>query len=527
MNSSPVLLPPTKNEKFIFLSVIAGILLCCTVISFNLYSLQIPHNDSWAHSKIAQNLAQTGNIQLVNFNRASLIGMIFPVALLGGSVIVGNLFSTFCALLITYWIYLLCRENGGRYWSFTGILLLLFLPGFLLLSTSFMSDIPMLTGIVGCLYFAQNYTQNFKKSSLFLSLVLGLWGATVREQAIAVLAAVAIALWIHRTHRKIAYMYGVIGVTLFIIFEWWRRSLPYDDPPEASFDFGYGIRAAIMFVIIVGFVAFPLLLPSFLQNKYSPQQLVLMLLLSVPSLLLVVKAKSGALIGNYIAVKGAYFGQVLGDRPGIPDGILGVVACIGALMSGPFIYVLMSQYRKSNRIFVIFIVVYFAGTVAQSITGQGVFDRYMIPVFAVALPLLVANNSQVQEEKRTLKIQKLGGAVCTVALAAVSSAIFLEASASQGALWATAERVSVEKNIDAKNIDAGWNWVGIHSDDYVGSREVPEGTLGEFQHFTDSRQCMVLGFEGAGLEEVAGSYRQYGYFGRERDIEMKTVNPCK
>lgn len=516
MNQSTPLSP---REKIIVIGAIAILLSGLAWVSYDLGSLSIPHNDSWAHSRIAESLAENHVIQLVGFNRSSLIGMIILAAIFGGTPLAGSFVSLICAFASLYWVYMMTRRYASRFWSTIAVSLLACYPGFFLLSTSFMSDIPMIAGITGCLYFAILYQENPKYIFLVFSFIIGIWGVTVREQAIAAVIAVAVALMLSRPTRKPGLWYLIFSMVLILFFELWRRSLAFDDPPQVGIDIGYGIKSALMFIILLACFMSPLVLAQIIHKKYSFKVYALMAVLSTPFIFLLLRMREGALLGNYIATHGAYAGDILGNRPGVPALSLLFFATCGALCAGPLLILMFENLGKKFSLLILFSCFYIAGTIVQSVSGQGIFDRYMIPVVACLVPVLASNLGS------GLKFSKLISVIFIAGTFSISSLIFLEASASDGSVWKTAEKF-VAQGYNPKEIDAGWNWVGLHSDELVGSRTPPESAMGGFQYFSDSRQCLVLGFEGANLADEVATYKTYGYFGSERKILAQNIESC-
>ena len=511
--------PLSPREKIIVIGAIATLLSGLAWVSYDLGSLSIPHNDSWAHSRIAESLAENHVIQLVGFNRSSLIGMIILAAIFGGTPLAGSFVSLICAFASLYWVYMMTRRYASRFWSTIAVSLLACYPGFFLLSTSFMSDIPMLAGILGCLYFALKYLDNPTYLYLLASLFIGFWGITVREQAVAAVAAVVVVLVTTPVTRKQGIWYALISLAFIVSFEFWRRSLALDDPPQVDIGVGYGIKSGLMFIILLACFMSPLIAANLIHKKYSFKVYALMAVLSMPFIFLLLRMQEGVLLGNYIATHGAYAGDILGNRPGVPALSLLFFATCGALCAGPLLILMFENLGKKFRLLILFSCFYIAGTIVQSVSGQGIFDRYMIPVVACLVPVLASNLGS------GLKFSKLISVIFIAGTFSISSLIFLEASASDGSVWKTAEKF-VAQGYNPKEIDAGWNWVGLHSDQAVGSRVPPENALGSFQHFSDSRQCLVLGFEGANLPEHVATYKTFGYFGPERNIFAKNIEPC-
>ena len=217
-------------------------------------SLTIPHNDAWAHSRISETLAETGDIRLVGWNRSFLMGMVVPVALFGGSPLAGNLFGAVCAFFMLYWAYKYARLHVPVRLAWVITAAIAVVPGMSLLGTSFMSDVPMFAAIAGTLYYCQQYFFRDSSKDLAIATCLAAWSFTIREQGLAVIAAIFLVL-VLKKHYKNAIRFAVISGIAVVALEVWRRSLGHDDMPVLHLDF-YGST----YHILSGVLAFSLYL---------------------------------------------------------------------------------------------------------------------------------------------------------------------------------------------------------------------------------------------------------------------------
>ena len=101
----------------------------------------------------------------------------------------------------------------------------------------------MMAGISGALYFGSRFISAGRPLHLALAAGFGLWGVTVREQALAALVAVlAAGLAYRRDRRAASALISFLALTLVMVFEVWRRSQAGDDPPQLGLGLGYALR---------------------------------------------------------------------------------------------------------------------------------------------------------------------------------------------------------------------------------------------------------------------------------------------
>ncbi len=182
----------TADRPLLGLAVLIGVLLPVTVAALS-GNLAIPHNDGWAYSRIAETFGRTGRIELVGWNRSTLLGQVVPLGPLARSIVAQQLFIAVCSLVFLTSVHELLLPRLGAARAGVATVVVALWPGYALLSTSFMGDIPALalagvTVLVG--------TRALERDSPWLfvvAMLIGLWGCTVRLQAIAAPAAVALA----------------------------------------------------------------------------------------------------------------------------------------------------------------------------------------------------------------------------------------------------------------------------------------------------------------------------------------------
>ncbi|NUT51809.1 MAG: hypothetical protein HOV94_31630, partial [Saccharothrix sp.] len=114
-------------------------------------SLSIPHNDSWAYSRIAETFGRTGRIELLGWNRSALFGQFLPLGPLASRLEAQHVFVALLGLVALVATYDLCVASTGRRRAALAAVAVALWPGFGLLATSFMSDMPTLAAVTACL----------------------------------------------------------------------------------------------------------------------------------------------------------------------------------------------------------------------------------------------------------------------------------------------------------------------------------------------------------------------------------------
>ena len=140
------------TDAVIVTALIVALVVLPAIVAGTAGALWIPHNDSWAHSRIAASFAETGRVHLVGFNRASMVGMMVPLGSLASSVVGQHVFVMLCGAAMIGFSYGTARRVLPRGRSLLVAALVGVAPGFALLSTSYMTDVPMMAGIAGGLY---------------------------------------------------------------------------------------------------------------------------------------------------------------------------------------------------------------------------------------------------------------------------------------------------------------------------------------------------------------------------------------
>lgn len=498
-------------------------------------ALWIPHNDSWAHSRIAATLAETGTLQLIGFNRAAMVGMMAPLGPLGASIVAQHLFVMACGSAVVGFSYGLARQFLGRWPAALVAATVGAAPGFALLSTSYMTDVPMMAGISAALYFGSRFISAGRPLHLALAAGFGLWGVTVREQALAALVAVlAAGLAYRRDRRATSALISFLALTLVVVFEVWRRSQAGDDPPQLGLGLGYALRGTAMGVMTLLFVSSPVLLGT-LRRAGGKTRILMGAAAALAGGALLGLLGPGMLLGNYFTPDGAYLAMFYGTRETLPQayfwgaGLLAVVALVALALRTSDVLLLSRRVGRGRMacghgqtaLLVLFIALYLGGTFLQTLSGQGIFERYFYPVIA---PLAIM-------ALRGVRLDRVRTLLAVSALAFVSlgsAAIALHTWTSTGAAWRAAESL-VAEGMDPRDVDAGFAWVGYHSSSAVAPQPARDEAIGSWTLFEDSRQCALVSLAtptGETSDVTSVPYSRYLVVGRDQ-VLIERLPACR
>ncbi|HPE12028.1 MAG TPA: hypothetical protein PL091_05975 [Actinomycetota bacterium] len=530
--------------------LILGLLLVALPAAL-LGSLQIPHNDGWAYSRIAQTLADTGRIELVGWNRPALVGHVlllvpgtFVGAVTGQHLIVLVLAATLLAA--TY--DLVAGQHGWR-WGVLATATMACYPGLPLLATSTMTDVPAVAGSTAALALGARGLHMREGSSAALLLLsaatlLGFWGLTVREQAIAApVAVLLVALWTWRRSRSRGFWAaaGLLGglAVATAAFEYWRRGLPGDDPPTLlTPHLGTLSFSLLSMLLALGLVCLPLSIgPGWraMQARLGRPVASVVLLLGLFLPLLLNAAGRPTLVENgYLDIRGAY--RLTNPTPDVADpspflwyamaagGALGLILLTAVLLDT--LVAVPRDPGTTETLALVFLVLMAAVTVIQVIGGQAAFERYNLPLVPALAVLTAASWQRRSGPGRLRGLRALTGLSLAV-LAGFSALISLNAWAVDSARWRAAEDVALT-GWPATDIDPGMEWVGWHAEGVADqdATEGPQDLTFWSAWFPKSRSCVIISDGPVAGTIPSGrtwSYRSFGFFG-PREVLAQRIN---
>lgn len=486
-------------------------------------NMTIPHNDAWAYSKIAAGFADDFTVRLVGWNRSGLVGQTLLAApltwLLGNPLVAQHSLVWTLALVLVVVSYTYFRPVLGptRAWLVAATVAVF--PGLGLLATSFMADIPGASLGLCCLllgaWAGEARQLPGRLGWLAASLLVGWLASTSREQALA--APVAVVLWfgfraLHARRRpeigaSVLLAVGYLGA--FVGTEWWRQTLPGNDPPTD----GSAVRGAVRLLEALpaaGLVLFPLAVLVVVASsaRAVPGRLAVVgglgTLLSAGLALAVALDPSSdrpdvLLPGNFVSSDAPYLGVGVGPiSPLLPVPLLLALEALGGGALAVLLVRAVGQgialVRKPglDRSLLIrgrlglalgFLVLSLAGLALQTLTGQQVFERYALPWVTIVAGLLLAGRWVPTRGA----LQAFG--LAAASLAVLGAVLVAGAAAHDTARWEAGTALTAN-GIPAADVNAGFEWTGWHATSPL-VRQEDEGQLVPWA-FPGSRNCWVV-----------------------------------
>ena len=499
------------RRPLLLASVLVNVLLPLVVAGVS-GNLGIPHNDGWAYSKIAERYATTGSIDLVGWNRAALLGQFIFLGPLARSLFVQQIITGVFGIMALVCLHeILCQVMPERK---SGIAVVAFgiWPGFSLLTTSFMEDIPAIsTSFLAILLAERAIVRN--SSPLFVgSLICAIWSFTIREQGIATVVGIIVVTvgiaYVRRSFRMSFVMAASMTTfALLGVFSLWRRSLPNADAAQLAFttrSFRYlaGAAAVVFFelALIVGPV---ILLSERIQHWKFRSWIAALMALCVGGIAWHIRGTAGFFLPNYFSRNGAY-AVAWPSLPIFSSSVWGVVVvfaiCMGCLVIGQIATMTRSHLSlvvSRTPVMVAFSALTFVGIVVALLSTQGLYDRYLISLLPIFYALTVhehqINRSSAVRttvaKSRRIHVLLLPGAFCLTFIFGVSMAVSLNAWARDAALWDVASEY-VDKGYAASRIDAGLGWIGWSAPGPVVNRQAAASPWGRM--FGLPQACITL-----------------------------------
>lgn len=487
-------------------------------------SIAIPHNDDWAFFRILFDLAQTGELRLVGWNEMMFFGQLLwalPLAWLAGEnlavITLANAMVAAVGLVLTY-------RLARRFLSDEGALVVTIsvgvFPGSIALVTTFMTEPSAYAAQLASLLLGLTAIAARDRSRwlyLTAALVVGLYGFSIREFAIAAPIAVLIGLFVTEVrarHFPAASVGGAVAlIAIAAALYTWRQSLGAGN----THFFGLQLGQLLYVQIAQNFftVMFGLLIPLLFVTARRQARLGIAALAAgaVVVALGVFALSSSAgeptcclggngsvFRGNLLTERGPLGNQVLpGDRPTMPAALwllmTGAALTAGVLVAGRAVAAAGTLPRLAREVPAdVAVLASFAGLTAgaillRAILGGPTFDRYLTPLVLVGAILLLRGSGTGDTVRTPASVP-----IAVAALALVSLGLVAAGHSFDAARWEAAEQM-VAAGIAPGDVDGGFEWVGYHYDGITGeqapARSVPHGP-GYLYMFPAAGNCGVV-----------------------------------
>ncbi len=462
-------------------------------------NLSIPHNDSWAYSRIAQHWAENGQVQLLGWNRSGVFGQVFVLGPLAHWVVIQNLFVIVTGALFLISVHELLHPHVGRLRAGVVTVACAAWPGFALLTTSYMTDVPTLGTSFLALWFADRALARRSRLLFVLAMLVGLWSCTIRPQAIAVPVAI-VWIFLRRAHlRRRIGLPLILGMAALVVvgfgaFNLWYVSLPTTDPgafalrenPLTAIASG-SVQAWFTISLVGGPVALAFSRPWRWRTR---GWLAALVVVAVGVLALREVGAHSFLLPNYISASGSYAAVMPPERVVFGERGWDIVVVFAVAMGGILAGAVAETTTRAGGVLGIFSVLTIAGTVAEFATVQMVFDRYLIALLPWILALACTPHAAGSGRRAARTAMAALGIASLSATTVLSALLALNAWSFDSARWRFAESLAAA-GADPTRINAGLEWLGWHSAQGVINRYPADG-WGHERKFSDTPSCMVL-----------------------------------
>jgi hypothetical protein len=463
----------------------------------------VPHNDDFNYRRVALGLYEHGQIELTGWTVMSLIGQLALVQpflwLFGGAAWAFAAMTATLAVVGIVASYLMTRHVLPTLRSFIAVLTVLLFPGFLLNTTSFMTDVPAYAGEAACL--ALGVVALHRQGAprwrwIVASLATGCFAFSIREFALAAPVAVLVSAAASANDRRVRYL--VAGAVLLAscgAIYYVTAHLPGQGTASLAPLSEKNVQRTLSGMTTLGFALVPALIVGaawWLPRSHLPDSLagaMVAIALLGGSLLAILSGSwiPTQLVGNLLVQEGAPgSGALAGGRPILFQSpwweamnLLALLATIlGAAVIGGATGLAIRRHANADLgslvrklgsvtgMLVVFSVLLAAGLIAFGLVAS-MFDRYLWPLALPLAALLLIEPSWAREMPGRgwrIPIPVSAGAtgLATVILLASSLVLLLNSDAFDAARWRIGEQ-AVREGFAAETVDAGMEWVGYHA----------------------------------------------------------------
>jgi hypothetical protein len=480
-------------------------------------NLSIPHNDAWSYSRIAQTFGKTGHVVLLDWNRSALIGQFLPLGPLAASLVVQQVYVAALGVVALLSIFDLLKPRLGGQRAGLAVCAVALWPGFGLLATSFMADVPALAAVFASLALGRRALERDSLLLGGLALAAGLWGGTVRAQSLAAPAALLVyALFTYRRRERLRLVPVLVGAVAcaaaFLAFNAWHSGLPNGDAPTVAtvrYTLDTTVNLSVVSYFTLALPLSPIVLLTARPWRWSRAALITAAATAVVGVMAVHDfTVRFFFLGNYLNPDGAYSAVMEpGDHRAVFSTrlwslLVALAVLSGALLAGS----LVRRWRGIDPLLGLFTGITALGTLGTALTGQGIYDRYLIALAPAALSVLLAQRSQESNQaldvpaRRTAdlvdariskRLNQACAAVAALAVGALAFALAANAYSYDAARWRAAQQL-VATGVPAHGIDAGLEWLGFHSPHGVTDRQPSGGPMGWETFFSKQPSCYAV-----------------------------------
>jgi dolichyl-phosphate-mannose-protein mannosyltransferase len=455
-------------------------------VAYSSGAIDIPYGDDWSFSRSALALHSTGEINLVNWGEATLIGHLvwaLPFLALGSSLEALHWASAVAGAIGLVASFFIMRRFLSPALALLGTLLVGALPYYSILATTYMTDITGFAAQMVCLALGLAALDREGRTRWMLlgaAVAVGLFAFSIREIGlVAPLAVMGAHLVRDRGRPGFRPLLAACGgaLALAAVFYLWRQGLAGDlkrKRPGASSRALYQLGQAY-FTLAIG--AFPALLAggrTLWEERRRPVSLAAAVAaVAVGAFVALWQHRHHESFNLSFVVSLLRHGQ---DPDAFLPGPLWAIVTAATATAGVLLALALARAGRlalevlrgrsgadpGALLLALFAVLYGAALVVRAGQGEALHDRYLL---GVMVPLLVFGLAMATGLRDIWRRVAYAATAVALGIAAVGLETDKYASAS---VWDAADQ-QVARGARPNALDAGFAWVGFHASRVVGN----------------------------------------------------------
>ncbi|WP_420571721.1 glycosyltransferase family 39 protein [Kordia sp.] len=408
-----------------------GLLLVWLLIIFIINPVgDFPLNDDWCYGKSVKTLLENGYLKLYNWGEMTLVGHVYWgflfTKIFGFSFTILRWSTLFMGFATILGIYELCKlANVSRWVTLVGVLLSMMNPIFLSLSFSFMTDVPFYCVTIWTFYFFAKAIKTDSWRSVLWAIFFCYWAFTIRQLAwvFPVVWLLSMLLAKKRTIQNIlkAITPLLALITFSLIFSYIMES---NDLLQDRYNTKFNLliesiknvdrKLIILFatyffrcMAYIGFLVLPIHLVYISRYKFKGYKIWTIVWTVIVMAILMRYNKVLPSLDN-IWIDFGVGPTTLADHAGnfttspeprAPRLFWQIVTALGVFSSVALIFhirmLVISVYKKKEVSPLVILSFVFYVVYLTPFLIVGVYDRYLLPLFPIAIVFLGANSSKV------------------------------------------------------------------------------------------------------------------------------------
>jgi hypothetical protein len=392
-----------------------------------------PLNDDWCYGKSVKTLVEDGYLKLYNWGEMTLVGHVYWgylfTKVFGFSFTVLRFSTLVMGFATILGIYELCKlANVSRWMTLFGTVLCMMNPIFLSLSFSFMTDIPFYCVTIWAFYFFAKAIKTDNWQPMYWAIFFCCWAFLIRQLAwvFPIVWLITVLLIKKRTVKNLAK--AIAPLVLLIVFSFiFSYIMESNDLLQERYNSKFNLMLDSIIhvdkVIIInsifyffgcmaylGFFLVPIHLIYFSRYKFKGYKISAIIWTVLVTAFLIKSGKELPSLDN-IWIDFGVGPTTLADHAGnfttspsprAPELFWQIVTGIGVFSSVALLLnirtIVLSTFKKKEIWPIVVLSFVFYVVYLTPFLIVGVYDRYLLPLFPIAIVFLGTNSQKVPQK---------------------------------------------------------------------------------------------------------------------------------